>query len=101
MQGSYAEVTTIGPQHHTTVVGATPTPCPRYGPDTAVRVLSALEKEYREKLVSIRKNAKEAKQQFLAQIEVDERKQLNDALQAYQHAKGTTSQELSHGRQEV
>jgi hypothetical protein len=86
MQGSYVEVITNGPQHHTNtaVLG---TPCPRYDPDTAVRVLSALEKEHRERVARIRKNVEEAKQQFLAQIKVDERKQLNDASQAYHMGK--------------
>jgi hypothetical protein len=87
MQGSYhVEVTTSGPQHHTetAVIG---TPCPRYDPDTAVQVLSALEKEFRVKQEGIRKNAEEAKEQIFEQIEKDRRTQLNDALQAYQTRK--------------
>jgi hypothetical protein len=85
MQGSFIEVTTKGPQHReTAVIG---TPCPRYDPDTAAQVLSAFEKEYREKQKGIRKNAEEAKEQILGQIEKDQRTQLRDASQAYQTRK--------------
>jgi hypothetical protein len=88
MQGSYVEVTTSGPQHNNhTETAVTGTPCPRYDPDKAVQVLSALEKEYRVKQEAIRKNAEEAIEQILEQIEKDKRRQLNDALQAYKTRK--------------